>query len=762
MKIKTLSWRENGLRVIKMKFDVLGMGLVAVDHTFLKTITPDHKTSSKYLGSAGGGSVGNTLSFLGALGFKTAIIGAIGNDIQSEIIKQDFKNFGVNTRWLIQRGGAGQFRRSRQYFHVISESNHSHKFLPECPACKAPISRSVVLNKRDITKEMLEAVRKCQIVHIDRANDSSLMLARTASKANKFVSFDFSFDSFESARSKAQELISIATTVKVNSRIFKNFLKQNKLESLDAFSQLFERVKLLIVTDSEQGVYGFIRGPRLAFQKFKYPALKCLRLCDTAGAGDILIGATLAQILKKSIRLEIGFEEQMLSVAQGLASLSCSFYGARSYSRILAANKVSAAEALVLGAEVAHNGQAFFSLPPSSGIPEPFKFPFRFRAYDVCQICGEPRATGTKRNKSLLSEKLARKNGFGAELAQVLNPMFNPIMETYSQVQFQLLNSKKKAEIESMIKSMPLLFVGSGGSLSAAVFGEQVVFSLRGNPAMAIPPYELESIRTPLNNILPVLISYRGSNPDILYSFDKLRALKVTNGLVFTSDPDSELTRRAGDSGWQVFIVSKHRQGFVATLGYLATLGSLLAIFAPDNLKEDLHRLFDYKTLSGIFKAADFRARGLCEGLSGLPSNYHFIALGSGWARPALVDLESKFVEGGIATIECSELKNFTHGRYISAYRHSKNRIAVILRCPPYNDLADMINKKLKKQMKVFELSTDCQSVLGAIDLVIQALYLTHHLGLREGVDISKPKYPKEARGMYSWTPKEPINGELD
>ncbi|MDI6884785.1 MAG: PfkB family carbohydrate kinase [archaeon] len=750
---------------MKMKLDVLGMGLVAVDHIFLKTITPNQKTSLKYLGSAGGGSVGNTLSFLGTLGFKTAIIGAIGNDIQSEIIKQDIKNFGVNTRWLIQRGGAGQFRRSRQYFQVISESNHSHKFLHKCPDCGAPISRSVVLNKWDITKEMLETVRHCQIVHTDRANDSSLMLARTASKANKFVSFDFSFDSFESSRSKAQELIAIATMVKVNSRIFKNFLKrnrlesQNKFESLDAFSQRFERIKLLIVTDSEQGVYGFIRGPRSEFQKFEFPAIKCLRLCDTAGAGDILIGAILAQILNKSARLEIGFEEKMLSVAQGLASLSCSFYGARSYPRVLATNKVHAAEALTLGAEVAYNGQAFSSLPPSSGIPEPFKFPFRFQAYGVCHICGEPKVMGTNRKKSLISSKYPRKNEFGAELAQALIPM----SETYSQVQFQLLNSKKRDEIESMIKSTPLLFIGSGGSFSAAVFGEQLLFSLRGNPARAIPPYELESISTPLNEILPVLISYRGSNPDILRSFDKLRALRVTNGLVFTSDPDSELSKRAGDSGWQVFIVSKHRQGFVATVGYLATLGSLLAIFAPNNLKEDLDQLFEYKNLSSIFKAADFRAREMCEGLSGSPSNYHFIALGSGWARPALVDLESKFVEGGIATIEYSELKNFTHGRYISAYRHRSNKIAVILRCPPYNDLANTIKKYLKKQMKVFELSTDRHSVLGAIDLVIQALYLTHHLGLREGIDISKPaKYPPEARGMYSWTPREPINGELD
>jgi sugar/nucleoside kinase (ribokinase family)/fructoselysine-6-P-deglycase FrlB-like protein len=739
-----------------MKLDVLGMGLVAVDHIYLQATTSDQE-KPKYLGSAGGGSVGNTLAFLGALGFKTAIIGATGNDIPSEIIKQDFKNFGVTTRGLIPRGGAGQFKRSRQYFHVISESKHTHDFLHKCPDCEKPVGRSVVFNKKGITKEMLETAQRCRILHIDRANDSSLILARTALKANKLVSFDFSFDSFESSRSKAKELISIASIVKVNSRIFNNFLKQNELDSCDDFFEIFDRIKLLIVTDSDKGAFGFIRGPKSECLKFKYPAIKCLRLCDTAGAGDILIAAILAQILNKSAKLEVGFEERILSVAQGLASLSCSYYGARSLSRVLSDNNVHTDDALALGAEIASNGQAFSSLPPNSGIPEPFKFPFRFKAYNVCQICGEQKSLEKKRRKAT-STRSARKNGFGAEIWEGLIPM----SETYSQVQHQLLHSKQKSRIESMVNSAPLLFIGSGGSLSAAVFGEQLVFSLRGNAARAIPPYELEPIRSPLNNIFPVLISYRGSNPDILRSFDKLRALKVRDGLVFTCDPDSELSKRASDSGWQVFLVSKHSQGFVSTVGYLATLGALLGIFAPTNLKKELDQLLEYKSLLNTFTLADSNAKNLCGGLSKSPSDYHFIALGSGWARPALIELESKFVEGGIATIEYSELKNFTHGRYISAYRHRNNRIAIIMKCEPYEDLADMIHKKLKKQMKVFELSTERRSVLGAIELVIQALYLTHHLGLREGFDISKPVYPKEAKGMYSWTPKEPITGDLD
>jgi sugar/nucleoside kinase (ribokinase family) len=731
-----------------MKLEVIGMGLAAVDHIFIDHDKQNNK-EPQYMGSAGGGSVGNTLSFLGALGYKTGLIGVIGNDIQSEIIKQDLKSFGVQTGWLVQKGKAGQFRRSRQYFQIISEHNHTHRFELECPSCKMATDRSVVFTKKEITKDMIEAARNCRIIHIDRANDASISLARVTLQAGGLVSFDFSFDSFESTRSKAQELISIATIINVKSSTFNNFIRRNKIETLEAFSKKFENIRLLVVTDGERGVYGFIRGSKMEIEKFKYPGVECMRLCDTSGAGDILIGTILAQLLNGSAQLELGFEKQMLAISQGIASIKCCFYGARSYSRILSINKTTVAEIFTLGGETARTGHAFCPLPPTFGMPNNFKFPFRFESYDHCQICGAPTNTRKKQQPTVQS------NGFGKRLAEAHLPM----IESYSNACSMLSNS----QLASSIESNPVLFVGSGGSFSAAVFGEQMIVSLRGNPALALPPYELRSISAPLNNMLPVLLSYGGENNDILYAFDRLRALKTKEGFIITGNPDSRLVKRARDCGWQTILVStiKGSMGHVATIGYLATLSSLSAILSPNYIKDELEDFFKFDILRNISKAADFKARELCEKLDSKPSEYHFIGLGSGWARPALVDLESKIVEGGISTIECSELKNFTHGRYISAYRHRKDRVAIVIRCSPFEDLAEFLKKRLEKQMPVFELSTEKPSILGAIDLVIQSLYLAHHLGLKQGIDISNPKYPKEAKGMYSWTPKEPTASEF-
>ena len=198
--------------------------------------------------------------------------------------------------------------------------------------------------------------------------------------------------------------------------------------------------------------------------------------------------------------------------------------------------------------------------------------------------------------------------------------------------------------------------------------------------------------------------------------------------------------------------------GFVASTGYLTTLCALSAILAPN----DLESFFDIKNLISIFKIANLKAEAQCAQLGkSNPSSFHFIGLGSGWARGGLYDLESKFVEGGISTIEIADLKNFTHGRYISAYKYRSNRIAIIMECHPYEELVNHIKKKLQKQIKIIELSTDLPSLQGGIDLAVQALYLANHLGIREGIpDITRPVYPKEARGLYSWEPKDPFRSE--
>ena len=100
-------------------------------------------------------------------------------------------------------------------------------------------------------------------------------------------------------------------------------------------------------------------------------------------------------------------------------------------------------------------------------------------------------------------------------------------------------------------------------------------------------------------------------------------------------------------------------------------------------------------------------------------------------------------------------LKNFTHGRYINALYHRQNRHFTLFTSPSEFEFVEFFVRKLRRYFpqRLDVLRTDLPDVQGALDLVIQALFLVFRLGERAGRNPLKPKYPPEARGLYGWEP---------
>ncbi len=65
---------------------VLGTGLMAIDHIWYVQGNSLKNSKPEYLGSSGGGSVGNTLCMLSLLGHKTSSFGVIGNDLAGSLL----------------------------------------------------------------------------------------------------------------------------------------------------------------------------------------------------------------------------------------------------------------------------------------------------------------------------------------------------------------------------------------------------------------------------------------------------------------------------------------------------------------------------------------------------------------------------------------------------------------------------------------------------------------------------------------------------
>jgi hypothetical protein len=92
--------------------------------------------------------------------------------------------------------------------------------------------------------------------------------------------------------------------------------------------------------------------------------------------------------------------------------------------------------------------------------------------------------------------------------------------------------------------------------------------------------------------------------------------------------------------------------------GYLAT-NSLIA-FSAIVLRAFGHEIPSRETVNRIITTSDESWSAL---VGNLVSNY-YLALYGDWARPAAVDLESKFGEAGLAGVTPADYRNFAHGRH--------------------------------------------------------------------------------------------------
>jgi ribokinase/sulfofructose kinase len=90
-----------------MVFDVVGLHGLNYDLSAAVQRLPQHdeKVSARLLSSLPGGPVGNFACAASKLGLRVAVHAHLGDDNFSERILQEFKTYGVDTRWIEQEAG---------------------------------------------------------------------------------------------------------------------------------------------------------------------------------------------------------------------------------------------------------------------------------------------------------------------------------------------------------------------------------------------------------------------------------------------------------------------------------------------------------------------------------------------------------------------------------------------------------------------------------------------------------------------------------
>jgi len=722
---------------------VLCAGLIAVDHVFFSERSVGRVGSVEYLGTSGGGSVGNAAAMLSLLGHSPGVTGVVGNDGVANLVRADFSKLGVDASRLIVRSGIRRGIRTRQFSHLIYRDGR-HSFRDQCLQCGNPFDKELGLLASNLDRDLKASVARCNALHLDRANGFTVKLAEEAQAKGLSVTFDLVFRPYGRGEGATERLLSMANLVKVSEELFKNMTESSGAEGLRKWKDKFPNTSHLFVTRGDKGVFGYcqVRNERPTFD---LPAIPPKPLRDGGGAGDILVASLIDQFVLGSGAQDEEEARARINKAQALASLGCTLFGARSLAHVLRAQAASPTDIWRMAQEITQSGVAVSNWSSKVGIPWRSPLGFLFGTNHACNVCGTVRSKkGEKRPKS-------RRLEYHVSLGQAPGAM----SESYK------IGEAYRAALKG-IRERPTVFVGSGGSLSAATFGEYMVWHQFGKPSRAFPPYEFVGLPKLDREIVVWLLSYGGANPDIIAAAERVRELKVKDCVVLTGAKKSQLAQMAKEWKWNLVVLPGQERSFVATVGMLAMVSAIASILSNGEERVRLDASLDYPNLLDAFVNNDRLVRDKVALFPDDMKAAHVIGLSSGWGWPALVDFESKLVEGGLCTIEITELKNFTHGRYIGALQRRKTNKLVILKTPENGELSEFIERKLRRHMGTVMLSTELQGPAGGLDLMLKVLFLSAHLAKKVGRDISNPEYPPEARGLYGWMPSERISADED
>mgnify|MGYP003663494983 FL=1 len=282
-----------------MKYDVVGVGIVVVDHLVLLAQHPVQDAKTNIISDAYqvGGPVPTAQVLLSRFGKRCAFIGSWGDDQYGPLIEQDLvaENLNLTGSRLLPGTRSG-------YAQVWIDEQAGTRTI----ACYRP-ERWLQPHELDLT--LLEQTKA---VHLDGwPQETCLHAARFARQAGALVSLDAG-----SLKPGMETLIPYLNVMNCPRRFITEYLQTDDIQA--AGKALLEQgPEIVTITDGTRGAWLFTEAGCIHCS-----ALSVLSL-DTTGAGDVFTGALLFGIL------EAWPLDRVLKFACVTAALKCERLGNR-------------------------------------------------------------------------------------------------------------------------------------------------------------------------------------------------------------------------------------------------------------------------------------------------------------------------------------------------------------------------------------------------------------------------------------------------
>lgn len=270
---------------MKKKFDVLGIGTVAVDELILAENypAPDTKTRVLRVEKQCGGLTAIPLMTASRLGAKCAYAGMLGDDELSRFALQQLRVEKINLKFLCRRNNA---RPVHSYVIIDAQKKtrniFSHREGVSGPAKNWPTE---------------EVIRASKILYVDHHGEEGMIrAARLARKHGVAVVADFE----RISGPRFGELIELVDHLILSQAFARKWTGQSSVEK--AAKKLWTNSrKLVAITCGTKGAWYLADDGR---KKMKHQPIFDVNVMDTTGCGDVFHGGYVAALAEGMPREE--------------------------------------------------------------------------------------------------------------------------------------------------------------------------------------------------------------------------------------------------------------------------------------------------------------------------------------------------------------------------------------------------------------------------------------------------------------------------
>ncbi len=297
---------------------------------------------------------------------------------------------------------------------------------------------------------------------------------------------------------------------------------------------------------------------------------------------------------------------------------------------------------------------------------------------------------------------------------------------------------------------IPLVAVGSGGSLSSASIAAAVHTRLTGQLSRVMTPYELAASPLALKQTAIVLCTAGGSNPDVLSCFEGLIQREPALLAAICCRSATQLSEIAKLQDWthcHEFDTPVRKDGFLATNSLLATMILVVrayehAFSLPPSLPQTLGEL-----LCPRMPLEQFLAE-LENSLRPLWQRRTLAVIHGLMTQPTAADLESRFTEAALANVQLADYRNFAHGRHYWLARNADDTAVLMLSAPEDKAIAARTAGLLPKSIPIHNLDVGV-GFAGMVAGVVQSMYIGWFAARAGKLDPGRPKVPQFGRRLY-------------